>query len=91
MTTLILFALALLADVLTTRLAVSAGAHETNQAFGRFAQSPAFIIAHAIALGVGFPLVHTGAQAIVWGASGMLGLVSLWNLVVWRRRKHIST
>jgi hypothetical protein len=86
MTTMILFALALLADVLTTRLAVSAGAVETNTLYGRNPNMALLVGTHVGALVAGTLLEHAGAQAIVWGATGAMAGVSLWNLIVWRKQ-----
>lgn len=90
MMTLILFALALLADVLTTRLAVSAGAVETNTLYGKSPNMAMLIGTHVGALVAGTLLVHAGAPEIVWGATGVMAGVSLWNLRVWRKQRGQS-
>lgn len=88
MTTLILFALALLADILTTRRAIKAGAVETNTLYGRNPDMGLLISTHVGALIVGALLVYAGASEIVWGGAGLLALVSAWNMVVWRKQKR---
>lgn len=90
MMTLILFALALLADVLTTKLAISAGAVETNTLYGRNPNMALLLGTHVGALAVGAILVYAGAPAIVWGASGVMAAVALWNMRVWRKQKKLG-
>ena len=89
MTTMILFALALLADILTTRLAISAGAVKTNTLYGKKPNMALLIGTHvctlilATVLLVGWP----DTAPMIWGATGIMAGVSLWNLRVWHREK----
>jgi hypothetical protein len=89
MTTLILFALTLLADVLTTRLAVSAGAVETNTLYGSNPNMALLIGTHVGALIAAAVLLHWHPDVVpmIWGATGVMAGVSLWNLRVWRKQK----
>lgn len=88
MTTLILFALALLADILTTRLAISAGAVETNTLYGKNPNMRLLDWTHAGALVAAYLLLrwHPDVAPMLWGASVVMGAVSVWNLIVWRKQ-----
>lgn len=92
MMTLILFALALLADVLTTRLAVSAGAVETNTLYGKNPNMALLIGTHVVALIAAGMLMHwhPDVAPMIWGAIGVMATVSVWNLVVWRKQKKLG-
>lgn len=92
MMTMILFALALLADVLTTRLAVSAGAVETNTLYGGNPNMALLIGTHVASWVAGAALMHwhPDVAPMIWGASGVMAGVSVWNLVVWRKQKKLG-
>ncbi|MDE2255003.1 MAG: hypothetical protein KGL42_12200 [Betaproteobacteria bacterium] len=84
-----LLGLALLADILTTRLAVSAGAVETNTLYGANPNMPMLIGTHITALIAAAALLHwhPDVAPMFWGATGVMAGVSLWNLRVWRKQK----
>lgn len=90
--TLILFALALLADILTTRLAISAGAVETNTLYGKNPNMALLVGTHVAAWVAGAALLywHPDAAPMLWGAAGVMATVSVWNLVVWRKQKKLG-
>lgn len=92
MTTLILFALALLADVLTTRLAISAGAVETNTLYGKNPNMVLLLGTHVGALIVAGALLrwHPDVAPMLWGATVVMAAVSLWNVIVWRKQRGES-
>lgn len=92
MMTLILFALALLADVLTTRLAVSAGAVETNTLYGKNPNMALLVGTHVAALIAAAALMHwhPDVAPMIWGATGVMAGVSVWNLRVWRKQRGQS-
>lgn len=89
MMTLILFALALLADILTTRLAVSAGAVETNTLYGKNPNMRLLDWTHAAALIAACLLLHwhPDVAPMLWGGAGVMAAVSGWNVIVWRKQK----
>lgn len=89
MMALILFALALLADVLTTKLAISAGAVETNTLYGKNPNMAMLIGTHVGALIAAGMLLHghPDVAPMLWGASGLAVAVSVWNVIVWRKQK----
>lgn len=92
MTTIILLALALLADVLTTKLAVSAGAVETNMLYGKNPNMALLAGTHLAVLIGSVALLHwnPGVAPMLWGASALMAAVSAWNLIVWRKQHKIN-
>lgn len=84
-----LLALALLADILTTRLAVSAGAVETNTLYGKNPNMALLIGTHVGALIAAAALLrwHPDVAPMLWGATGVMAAVSVWNLIVWHKQK----
>lgn len=89
MATIVLLGLALLADILTTRLAVCAGAVETNTLYGRNPNIALLVGTHVVAWVVAGALLHwhPDVAPMFWGATGIMALVSVWNLIVWRKQK----
>ena len=93
MITVILFGLSLLADYITTQLAISAGAVETNALYGKNPNMTLLFLTHLGALLLAMLLLNYAPdlRPMIWGATGVMVAVAIWNIIVWRKQKRMKS